>query len=138
AAQLSARVGTLTLPSGALAPGVLVADRYEIQDVIGVGGTGIVYRAVDRTLEDVLALKMLRPELVADDPRAREELKQELRLTRRVSHRNIVRTYDFGVSRGTPYLTMEYVEGTSLAAVLAHRGALPRGVVPPAGTQLTR
>ena len=46
--------------------------------------------------------KMLRPELLADNPRAREELKQELRLTRRVSHRNIVRTHDFGVSRGVP------------------------------------
>src|SRR5205823_5227002 len=138
APQLSAREGTLTLPSGALAPGVLVADRYEIQDAIGVGGTGIVYRAVDRTLEDVLALKMLRPELVTDDPRAREELKQELRLTRRVSHRNIVRTYDFGVSRGIPYLTMEYVEGTSLAAVLAHRGALSGGVVLALARQLMR
>ena len=138
APQLSARFGTLTLPNGALAPGVLVAERYEIQDVIGVGGTGIVYRAVDQTLDDVLALKMLRPELLADDPRAREELKQELRLTRRVSHRNIVRTHDFGVSRGAPYLTMEYVEGTSLAAVLARRGTLPTAVVLALARQLMR
>jgi serine/threonine-protein kinase len=138
APQLSSRVGTLTLPSGALAPGVVVADRYEIQDALGVGGTGIVYRAVDRTLDDTLALKMLRPELVSDDPRAREELKQELRLTRRVSHRNIVRTHDFGVSGGVPYLTMEYVEGTSLAAVLAHRGPLPQVVVLALAKQLMR
>ena len=60
APQLSARLGTLTLPSGALAPGFVVAERYEIQDVVGVGGTGIVYRATDRTLDEVLALKMLR------------------------------------------------------------------------------
>ena len=138
APQLSARVGTLALPAGALAPGVIVAERYEIQDAIGVGGTGIVYRAIDRTLDDIVALKMLRPELVADDPRAREELKHELRLTRRVSHRNIVRTHDFGVSRGVPYLTMEYVEGTSLATVLAHRGPLPKAVVLPLAKQLMR
>lgn len=138
APQLSARHGALTLPTGALAPGVVVAERYEIQDVIGVGGTGIVYRAVDQTLDDVLALKMLRPELLADDPRAREELKQELRLTRRVSHRNIVRTHDFGVSRGAPYLTMEYVEGTSLAAVLGRRGTLPTAVVLALARQLMR
>jgi HAMP domain-containing protein len=138
APQLGARQAPLTLPSGALAPGTLVAERYEVEEAIGVGGTGIVYRAVDRTLDDVLALKMLRPELVADDPRAREQLKQELRLTRRVSHRNIVRTYDFGVSRGVPYLTMEYVEGTSLSAVLAHRGALPPSVVIALAKQLMR
>jgi serine/threonine-protein kinase len=126
------------LPAGALAPGVVVADRFEIQDVLGVGGTGIVYRAIDRTLDEVLALKMLRPELVMDDPRAREELKQELRLTRRVSHRNIVRTYDFGTSRGIPFLSMEYVEGTSLQAVLAHRGALPPTVVLALAKQLMR
>jgi serine/threonine-protein kinase len=116
----------------------MVADRYEIQDVLGVGGTGIVYRAVDRTLDEVLALKMLRPELLADDPRAREELKQELRLTRRISHRNIVRTYDFGSSRGVPFLSMEYVEGTSLQAVLAHRGALPPAAVLALAKQLMR
>lgn len=136
--QLTTRAGSLTLPAGVLATGVVVAERYEIHDVVGVGGTGIVYRALDRTLGDAVALKMLRPELLADDPRAREELKQELRLTRRVSHRNIVRTHDFGVSRGMPYLTMEYVEGTSLAAVLARRGALPADVVLPLAKQLMR
>ena len=138
AAPLNSRPGTLTLPSGALAPGFVVAERYEIQDVVGVGGTGIVYRAKDRTLDEVLAIKMLRPELLADDPRAREELKQELRLTRRVSHRNIVRTHDFGVSRGSPYLTMEFVEGTSLAAVLARRGTLPTPIVLALAKQLMR
>jgi serine/threonine protein kinase len=138
APQLTARAGMLTLPAGVLAHGVVVADRYELDDVIGVGGTGIVYRATDRTLDEPIALKMLRPELLADNPRAREELKQELRLTRRVSHRNIVRTHDFGVSRGVPYLTMEYVEGTSLAAVLARRGALPSSVVLALAKQLMR
>jgi serine/threonine-protein kinase len=138
APQLSAFAGALALPAGGLAPGALVADRYEIMEVLGVGGTGIVYRALDRTLDESIAIKMLRPELLADDPRAREELKQELRLTRRVSHRNIVRTHDFGVSRGMPYLTMEYVEGTSLAAVLGRRGALPSSVVLALAKQLMR
>jgi serine/threonine-protein kinase len=138
APQLATRSGTLTLPNGALVPGYVVAERYEITDVLGVGGTGIIYRALDRTLDDIVALKMLRPELVADDPRAREELKQELRLTRRVSHRNIVRTHDFGLGHTGPYLTMELVEGTSLAAVLAKRGALPTPVVIALARQLMR
>ena len=138
APQLTAFAGPLSLPAGVLAAGALIADRYELQEVLGVGGTGIVYRAHDRTLDESIAIKMLRAELLADDPRAREELKQELRLTRRVSHRNIVRTHDFGVSRGMPYLTMEYVEGTSLAAVLARRGALPSSVVLALAKQLMR
>jgi HAMP domain-containing protein len=125
-------------PAGALAPGEVVADRYALQAVLGSGGTGIVYKAADLTLGETVALKVLRPELVADDARAREELKQELRLTRRVSHRNVVRTYDFGSSRGVPFLTMEYVHGASLAAVLAHRGALPTDVVLALAKQLTR
>jgi len=138
APQLATEPRTLMLPGGALAQGFVLAERYEIVDLLGVGGTGIVYRALDRTLDDVIAIKVLRPELLADDPRAREELKQELRLTRRVSHRNIVRTHDFGVSRGMPYLTMEYVEGTSLAAVLARRGALSPEVVLALARQLMR
>ena len=138
APQLGAFAGSLALPSGVLTPRAMIADRYEIQDVLGVGGTGIVYRALDRTLDESIAIKVLRPELLTDDPRAREELKQELRLTRRVSHRNIVRTHDFGVSRGMPYLTMEFVEGTSLAAVLARRGALPSSVVLALAKQLMR
>jgi serine/threonine-protein kinase len=126
------------LATGAHTLGTVVADRYALQEVLGSGGTGIVYKASDLTLGETVALKVLRPELVADDLRAREELKQELRLTRRVSHRNVVRTYDFGSSRGVPFLTMEYVHGASLAAVLAQRGALPTDVVLALARQLTR
>ena len=125
-------------PSGALAPGSMIAERYVTREVLGAGGTGIVYKATDLTLGETVAIKMLRPELVADDPRAREELKHELRLTRRVSHRNVVRTYDFGSSGGIPFLTMEYVEGASLSAVLAHRGAMSPDVVIALAKQLTR
>ena len=127
-----------TRPVSTLPTGALVADRYEIQDVRGVGGNGIVYRAIDRTLGDTVALKMLRPELLNDDPLAREELKRELRLTRRVSHRNVVRTHDFGTSNGMPFLTMEFVEGTALSAVIAQRGALPAEAVLALAKQLVR
>jgi serine/threonine-protein kinase len=127
-----------TRPAGALAAGTVIAERYALEEVLGSGGTGIVYKAADLTLGETVALKVLRPELVADDPRAKEELKQELRLTRRVSHRNVVRTYDFGSSRGVPFLTMEYVHGSSLAAVLAQRGALPSDVVLALAKQLMR
>jgi eukaryotic-like serine/threonine-protein kinase len=124
--------------SGAVGAGAVVADRYAIESVVGSGGTGIVYKATDLTLNEVVALKMLRPEIVADDPRARDELKHELRLARRVSHRNVVRTHDFGSSRGAAFITMEYVEGPSLGALLAHRGALPHDVVLSLARQLLR
>jgi serine/threonine-protein kinase len=119
-------------------PGTVLADRYALEDVLGAGGTGVVYKATDRTLGETVAIKMLRPELLVDHPRAREELKHELRLTRRVSHRNVVRTHDFGSSRGVPFLTMEYVEGPSLASVLAERGALPHDMVLALARQLVR
>jgi eukaryotic-like serine/threonine-protein kinase len=125
-------------PAGALATGAVVAERYVVRDVLGAGGTGIVYKATDLTLGETVAIKMLRPELVADDPRAREELKHELRLTRRISHRNVVRTYDFGSMGGVPFFTMEYVEGASLSAVLAQRGAMSAEVVIALAKQLTR
>jgi HAMP domain-containing protein len=132
------RARSIPRPAGALTAGTIVADRYALQEVLGSGGTGIVYKAADLTLGETVALKVLRPELVADDPRAREELKHELRLTRRVSHRNVVRTYDFGSSRGVPFLTMEYVHGASLGAVLAQHGALPSDVVLALAKQLMR
>jgi serine/threonine-protein kinase len=132
------RSGRTVRPAGALTPGTVVADRYALQEVVGSGGTGIVYKAADLTLGETVALKVLRPELVADDPRAREELKHELRLTRRISHRNVVRTYDFGSSRGVPFLTMEFVHGASLAVVIAQHGTLPGDVVLALSKQLTR
>jgi eukaryotic-like serine/threonine-protein kinase len=138
AAALQPGTRWATRAGASLPAGTVVADRYEIADVRGVGGSGIVYRATDRTLGETVALKMLRPELVTDDPRAREELKRELRLTRRVSHRNVVRTYDFGTSNGIPFLTMEYVDGTALSTVIAHRGSLPTDAVVALGRQLVR
>jgi len=98
----------------------------------------VVYRATDLTLHETVALKMLRPDLVAPVPRAHEELKHELRLARRVSHRNVVRTHDFGTSDGMAFITMEYVEATPLSAVLAQRGALAPAVVLALAKQLVR
>ena len=122
----------------ALAPGDVLAGRFVVQSVIGAGGMGIVYRAVDRTLGETVALKMLRPEAAAVDPLARERFKDELRLARRVSQRNVVRTHDMGEADGTPFITMEYVEGASLAAIVRARGALPRAAVLSIAKQLCR
>jgi eukaryotic-like serine/threonine-protein kinase len=121
-----------------IAAGELLANRYRIEAEIGSGGMGIVYRATDSLLGELVAVKLLRPEVVAADPQAFERLTQELRLARRITHRNVVRTHDLGESEGVPFLTMEYIQGSSLASVIANRGALPSSAVLSIGKQLLR
>lgn len=126
-------------PAGvAIAPGELLADRYRIEAEVGSGGTGIVYRAMDCLLGEPVAVKLLRPEVVAADPQAFERFTQELRLARRITHRNVVRTHDLGESGGVPFLTMEYVQGASLASVIARLRTLPPSAVASIGKQLLR
>jgi len=122
----------------ALRPGIVFANRYEVKEVLGVGGMGVVYRAFDRELQEPVAIKTLRPESMAGERVALERFKQEIRLARKISHRNVVRTYDLGEASGGYYLTMEYVEGTSLKQLIAARGKLPTAVTLTVGKQLCR
>jgi CheY-like chemotaxis protein/tRNA A-37 threonylcarbamoyl transferase component Bud32 len=103
--------------------GEAFAGRYTIESVLGRGGMGTVYKARDSELGDVVAIKTLRPELVRDND-SRERFKDEIRLTRRITHRNVVRTHDFGESDGIWYITMEYVEGLTVRELLDARGRL--------------
>lgn len=122
----------------ALRPGATFAGRYEVKEIIGAGGMGVVYRAFDRELQEPVAIKTLRPEALAGGPAALERFKQEIRLARRIAHRNVVRTYDLGEQNGMYYLTMEYVEGTSLKQLIVSRGKLPVAVTLTVGKQLCR
>src|SRR5687768_182875 len=92
---------------------------------LGKGGMGVVYRAHDRQLDEEVALKVLRPEVLKDDPTLLERFKQEIKLARRITHRNVLRTHDFGETNGTPYISMEYLEGVTLKDLLRSKGALP-------------
>jgi tetratricopeptide (TPR) repeat protein len=107
-----------------LAAGHLVAARYRIVALAGVGGMGMVYRARDEQLDIDVALKVLRPE-VAADPGFRGLFRKELLLARQVSHRHAVRIHDLGVDGELLFLTMDYVAGRSLRALLADEGPLP-------------
>lgn len=98
-------------------------DRYEVIAVIGRGGMGTVYRARDLELDEDLAIKTVRPELVSD-PVLVERFKDEIRLARRITHRNVVRTHDFGEWGGVYYLTMEYVAGITVRELIDTRGRL--------------
>jgi len=120
------------------APGQVVAGRYEIVDLLGSGGMGVVYRARDRELDEVVALKALRPDRTTADPHAVERFRRELRLARRVSHPNVVRTHDIGEASGYRFITMEHVDGRSLAAVLERAGRLPATVTVALAKQLSR
>ena len=79
-----------------LEPGSKLGTRYEIQRVLGSGGMGMVFQAHDRDLDELVALKVLRPEIASMDPSILERFKTEIRVARRITHRNIVRTFDFG------------------------------------------
>jgi HAMP domain-containing protein len=118
--------------------GSVFANRYEVKELLGAGGMGVVYRAFDRELQEPVAIKTLRPEALAGGNVALERFKQEIRLARRIAHRNVVRTYDLGEVGGTYYLTMEYVEGTSLKQLISSRGKLPVSVTLTIGKQLCR
>ena len=119
ASPLESGTGALTAVSGPL-----LADRYEILGLIGVGGMGSVYRARDRELEELVALKVLRKDLVST-PGILDRFRREVKLARRVTHHNVARVFDIGEHQGDKFLTMELVDGESLGALAAREGALP-------------
>jgi len=121
-----------------LRPGAVFAGRYEVKEILGAGGMGVVYRAFDRELQEPVAIKTLKPEAMAGGTAALDRFKQEIRLARRIAHRNVVRTYDLGEQNGMYYLTMEYVEGTSLKQLIMSRGNLPVSVTLTVGKQVCR
>jgi len=82
-----------------LKEGTVLADRYRVETVLGKGGMGVVLKAHDLQLDEDVALKVIRPEL-ALTPAFFEQLKQELKLARRITHRHVLRTHDFGEAEG--------------------------------------
>jgi len=107
-----------------LEPGTLLAGRYEIISMLGLGGMGAVYKAYDRDIEREIALKVIRPDL-ATHPETLQRFKQELLLARQVAHKNVVRIFDVRDSAGIKFITMEYIDGRDLRSELAERGKLP-------------
>ena len=118
---------TQTAGSGSeseLEPGTVLAARYEILNVLGTGGMGSVYKAQDRELDRLVALKVIRPEL-ARNAAIVDRFKQELRLSHKVTHRNVVRMYDLAEDSGMRFVTMELVAGGDLRSILEEHGKLP-------------
>jgi hypothetical protein len=101
----------------ALPPGTILGQRYEIVALLGEGGMGAVYEALDRELDRPVALKVIRPEL-AKNKAIIDRFKQELLLAREVTHRNVIRIYDLGEADGIKFITMEFVQGEDLRSML--------------------
>ena len=106
-----------------LPPGTVLGQRYEIVAMLGEGGMGAVYKAIDRELNRPVALKVIRPEL-ARNKAIIDRFKQELLLAREVTHRNVIRIYDLGEADRVKFITMEYVEGEDLRTLLVRKKKL--------------
>jgi eukaryotic-like serine/threonine-protein kinase len=99
-----------------------VGGRYELGPRLGSGGMADVLEAVDRRLDRRVAVKLMRADV--SDPRARQRFEHEASVAAALTHPNVVAVYDLGEHDGVPYIVMELVEGTTLAALLADHGAL--------------
>jgi eukaryotic-like serine/threonine-protein kinase len=101
----------------------VIADRYELEQMVGAGGMSRVYRARDRTLERVVALKLLHEHYAHDDDYV-ERFRREARAVAQLSHPGIVTVIDRGDDEGKPFIVFEYVEGENLHELLQRTGAL--------------
>ena len=123
-APVLAQGGGVSVVFTSIQPGSVLGNRYEILSTLGEGGMGAVYKARDRELDRLVALKVIRPEL-AGRPEILQRFKQELILARKVTHRNVIRIFDLGEAEGTKFITMEFIEGHDLKSVLTGDGKLP-------------
>jgi len=116
---------TAQTPAKEIDRGTVLASRYEIIELLGRGGMGNVYRVVDTKINEEIALKFLNPAIA--DEKMIERFKNELKLARKISHKNICRMYDLGDVEGSPYITMEYVTGEDLRGMIKMTGQLSVG-----------
>jgi len=117
---------TVQTPIKELTRGTTFAKRYEIVEELGKGGMGKVYRVVDKRIKEDVALKLLRPEIAADE-KTIARFSNELTLARKIAHRNVCRMYDLNEEEGTHYITMEYVPGEDLKNTIKRVGQLSVG-----------
>lgn len=107
-----------------LETGSVLGQRYEILELLGQGGMGAVYKARDRELNRLVALKVIRPELASKRAMI-ERFKQELILSHQVTHRNVIRIYDLAEADGLKFITMEFIEGQDLRSMIHEQTKLP-------------
>lgn len=126
---------TIETPREELTTGSLFAGRYQIIDELGKGGMGKVYRVLDKRLNEEVALKLIKPE-ISSDKNSVERFHNELKLSRKIVHKNIARMFDLNEEKGTFYITMEYVRGEDLKKLFRKIGQLSAGQAVPIARQI--
>jgi TolB-like protein/Flp pilus assembly protein TadD/tRNA A-37 threonylcarbamoyl transferase component Bud32 len=126
---------TLQTPIQELTTGSTFAGRYQIIEELGKGGMGRVYKVVDTKIREKVALKLIRPE-VASDRDTIERFSNELRLARKIRHKNVCGMYDLGEAEGSHFITMEYVHGEDLKSMIRMSGSLSLGMLLSVGKQV--
>jgi tetratricopeptide (TPR) repeat protein/predicted Ser/Thr protein kinase len=126
--QGPALAATRTIESHAweLTTGITFGGRYQIIELLGRGGMGRVYRALDTKTREEVALKLIRPD-IASDKKTLERFVNEITLAHKVSHRNIGRMYHLGEDQGIHFITMEYVPGEDLKSFIRRSRRLDIG-----------
>ena len=119
---------TIRAPLKELARGSLFARRYEVIEELGKGGMGKVYRAFDKKVEEEVALKLIKPEVAADEETIKR-FSNELKLARKIAHRNVGKMYEIMEEEGAHFITMEYVPGENLKSMIRMSGQLGIGTV---------
>jgi len=109
-----------------LTTGSTFADRYQIVTELGKGGMGKVYRAIDKEIKEEIALKLIKPE-IASDKKIIERFSNELKVARKIAHRNVCKMHYLGDEKGIRYITMEYVPGEDLKSMIRMTGQLSVG-----------
>lgn len=117
---------TLEAPKEKLTTGSTFAERYQIIEELGKGGMGKVYRVIDKEINEEVALKLIKPE-IASDIKTLDRFKNELKLARKVSHKNVGRMYELMEKKGTHFITMEYVSGEDLKSFIRRAAPLSIG-----------
>jgi len=117
---------TMETPTEELTRGTVFADRYEIIEELGKGGMGKVYRVEDKKIKEEVALKLIKPE-IASDKKTIARFSNELKMARKIAHRNVCKMYDLGEEKGTHYITMEYVPGEDLKSFIRRAELLSAG-----------
>lgn len=126
---------TLETPGDGLIRGQIFADRYEIIEKLGRGGMGSVYRVEDTKIKEEVALKIINPEVAAEE-RTIERFRNELKLARMIRHKNVCQMYDLGESEGHYYITMEYVPGEDLKSFIMRSRRLSTNTTVAIGRQI--
>jgi len=117
------------------ATGSTFAGRYQVIEELGEGGMGRVFKVFDTKVKEKVALKLIKPEISADR-RTIERFANELRLARKVRHKNVCGMFDIGEAGGTHYITMEYVQGEDLKSMIRMSAGLTLGTVVSIGMQI--